>query len=454
MAGKAWKAIVAALLLGAWLGCPLGATRAFAEDVTITWWINPWRIRPPGMPADQAPEAEDFPAWLAEQFEASHPGVDVAWEVVTNAGYQEKLAAAIAAGSPPDITRPVGNFPQWVAWGLLEPIDPYLTAADRSDFYDYALAEGEIGGKHYIWPWNNSDSGKGSAFLADVRVFESRGLSIPEVVPADYWTVDAFVDTLKKLTWDEGGDGTPDHYGIALTARGDPPINVAWMFIFGGQLVDADARRFVANQPKSVAGITFARDLITKHHVAPPGAEGMGIYDVINLFHQHKVALGYGGPYEIGRIHRYYLSGQLSEEFPVRLLPNPHVPSVGPVAFHTTGGFVVFKQRDPEKKELVMEFARYLTSPEIGKLLESLYYLSARKSANAVMYQTLPQIAAEIDAYLRFIEHGKEYFGPPQLSTAPADKYLQAMWEAVFAGSKTPQAAADEFVRQANRVVF
>lgn len=435
-------------------GGVLPAIAAAAEKVTITWWINPWRIRTPDMPADKAPEAEDFPAWAAVEFEKRHPDVEVRFEVVTNAGYEQKLAAAIAAGNPPDVTRPAGNFPQWVKWGLLEPIDAYLTAADRQDFYGYALDEGKIGGKHYIWPWNNSDSGKGSALLADVRRFAERGLSIPTRVPADYWTTDAFVNALKKLTWDVNGDGTPDNYGIALTAKGDAAINVAWMYIFGGKLLDSEKRRFTANEPKAVAGIQFARDLIYKHKVAPPGAEGMGIYDVINLFHQHKAAVGYGGPYEIGRIHRSYLSGDLKEEFPVRLLPNPHVSGVGPVAFHTTGGFVVFKQRDARKKELAMEFARFLTSADVEKMLDSLYYLAARQSANAQMYQTLPQIKGEIDAYLRFIEHGKPFFGPPELNTAPADKFLQAMWEAVFANSKTPQQAADEFVRRANQAVF
>jgi ABC-type glycerol-3-phosphate transport system substrate-binding protein len=179
----------------------------------------------------------------------------------------------------------------------------------------------------------------------------------------------------------------------------------------------------------------------------------LGIYDAIGMFHNGKVATGYGGPYEINRIQRYALEGTI-KSFDTRILPNPYVPAVGPVAYLTTSGFIVFKQEDTEKKRLVMELARELTSTETLQMLESLYYVSARQSANKLMYKNMPQIANEIDNYLEFISHGVAFFGPPTLILGDMGKYLQSMWEAVFSRTKTPAVAADEFVRNANRIVF
>jgi len=446
------------------LVCALLATFAslavFAElaaaqtPITITWWINPWRIRTPDMPADQAPEAEDFPRWISQKFMEMYPNVTVRFEVVTNTGYEEKLAAAIAAGQPPDISRPVGNVAQWVSWGILEPIDAYLTEEDWNDFYDYALAEGRVNGRHYIWPWNNSNNGMGSAFLANVDIFNDRGIALPEKITPYYWTIDEFLTAAQKLTYSTSGGPEPEVYALALSGQAQDPINIMWPYIFGGQLVDEEARQFVINRPEAVAGLQFMADLIYKYRVAPTGAAGLGIYDVINMFHQRRTALGYGGPYEIGRIHRYLLSGDLQEGLNVRVLPNPHLPEVGPVAYHTTGGFVVFRQPNAEKRRMVMEFARLLTSTETLAMLESLYYLSARESANQLMYHDMPDIRSEISTYLDIIAHGVRYYGSPTLNLTEVDRHMQAMFEAVLSGDKTPQQAADDFVATANRIVF
>ena len=43
-----------------------------AKPITITWWINPWRIAP-GFPADKAPTAEDLPKWASDEFMSSTP---------------------------------------------------------------------------------------------------------------------------------------------------------------------------------------------------------------------------------------------------------------------------------------------------------------------------------------------------------------------------------------------
>src|SRR5690606_26222279 len=123
-------------------------------QIELTWWINPWRIVTPDLAEGQSLTGEEYARYMSEQFMALHPNVTVHYELVPNAGFGEKVTTAIFAGNPPDVLKDLDWNPEWAREGLLEPIDAYLTDADRADFLDYALAKGEIDGQHYIWPWN------------------------------------------------------------------------------------------------------------------------------------------------------------------------------------------------------------------------------------------------------------------------------------------------------------
>src|SRR5690625_730376 len=95
--------LIASLLLGM---VPAGTVFAQEEElpeITLTWWINPWRIRPPGFPADQSPTGEEFPAWISEEFMKLHTNVTVVFEVVQNSGYLEKINKAQYAVYSPEV---------------------------------------------------------------------------------------------------------------------------------------------------------------------------------------------------------------------------------------------------------------------------------------------------------------------------------------------------------------
>ena len=447
MARRALGILFVALLLA----LPLGAA-AQEKPITLTWWINPWRIAPPGFPEDQAPEAEDFTRWAAEEFQKLYPNVTIEYEVVTNQGFDEKITAAILSGNPPDILRVSGIKRQWIEAGLLEPIDAYLTPEDLEDFYDYALNEGKFGDHYYMFPWNNSNNGMGSTLLLNPAIFADRGVELPPL-PDRAWTMDEFMTAARKLSYDVDGDGHNDVYAIGMSARMDIMNNIAWLHIFGGGYVDEAQRTFIANSPASVEAVQWMVDAVHKERISPMGAEGMGIYDVIGLFHQERLAIGYGGPYEIGRIDRYLKSGQIDKKFPVHIAQFPHFPEIGPVAYHTSGGFVIFKQDDPYKREMAMEFARFLTNQENMALLRTLLYVTTRKSVNETLYQGY-EFEEEIDVYMRAIANGIRYFGSIEIDTGPADQHFIAALEAAFARTKTPQQAMDDFVAVANRLVF
>lgn len=330
------------------------AQPGLAREITITWWTNPWRVAPPGFPEDKAPTAEDFPAWVSEEFMKLHPNVKVVYEVVPNAGYSQKVTAAILAGNPPDLIKDLNYKRQWAETGLLEPIDPWLTPEEMDDWYDYTLRKGLVNGQHYIFPWNNSSNGMGVTMLLNPEIFEEHGVEMP-ALPSRAWSIDEFLEKAKQLS------SPPNRYAFAFGAK-DLENTLAWLYLHGARMFNEDETEVILNSPEGVAGLQFLLDAMYEYEIAPKGAEGMGVYDIIGLFHQGKTAIGYGGPYEIGRIDRYYKEGNLDRVFPVHIAPFPYVPGKDPIALGTSGGYVVFRQRDAEKRAMVMEFAKFLTN--------------------------------------------------------------------------------------------
>lgn len=444
---RSWSAkLLLALVLVA-----LVSQVGLAKQVTITWWTNPWRIAPPGFPGDQAPTAEDFPAWASAEFEKMYPNVKVVYEVVPNAGYGQKITASILAGTTPDLMKDYTYKRQWAVQGVLEPIDDFLAAEDLADWYDYTLAKGFVNGKHYIFPWNNSSNGMGVTMLLNPEIFAARGVELP-ALPSRAWSIDEFFELAKQLSFDSDGDGIIDQFAFSFGAK-DIENTLAWLYLFGARMFNADETEVILNSPEAVAALNFLLDAMYVHQIAPKGAEGMGVYDIIGLFHQGKTAIGYGGPYEIGRIDRYFKEGSLDRVFPVNIAPFPFVPGKDPIALGGSGGYIVFKQKDAEKRAMVMEFAKFLTNHENTAALKSLMYVTARKSVNENLYDGSP-FADDVAVYTQAMEHSIAFLGSPEIDFGPAKDFLQAMFEAVFSRNKTPEQALAEFAKEANRVLF
>lgn len=453
---RRWSLFLVVLCMLALIVAPDVAAQR-RDPNTITWWITPWRIRVPGMPDDATPTGEEFARYMSEKFMELHPGVRVEYEVVTHQGRLEKATAALFAGNPPDVYWEQGS-PNlvWIENGLLEPINDYLTPADFEDFMPGTLETGKVGDNYYMWPWNYSNNGMGVTLLLNPAIFEERGVPLPPL-PERSWTIDEFLQAAEQLTFDRDGDGETDVYAIVIA--GQDQLNVlAWLHRFGARLLNDEGTEFIINNPEGVRALQFMVDLIYKYEVAPKGAAGMGVYDAIDLFHQGRVAMGYGGIYEIGRIDRAYRAGQLAEPFEVVVAQFPHDPEVGPVSYRVNGGFVVFRQPNAERRDLVMEFARFLTNTENAALLEDLLYFSSRKSANEQMtfeqVQAYTDVNEQVQVYLRATEYGIPYYGPAHVDVSEAIPHLMAAVQAALSRDKTPQQALDDFVREANRIVF
>src|SRR5581483_9987316 len=130
------------------------------------------------------------------QFMTDNPDikVEITGYAPDDAGFA-KLQTALQSGQGIDLLRlPSDRLPGFVADDLIEPIDDYLTDADKADILPNVLDVTRVkDGKAYAWPLWVVPMG----MYLNKDVFAEANVELP---PHD-WTWDQFVDTAKKLTF-------------------------------------------------------------------------------------------------------------------------------------------------------------------------------------------------------------------------------------------------------------
>ena len=100
-----------------------------------------------------------------------------------------------------------------------------------------------------------------------------------------------------------------------------------------------------------------------------------------------------------------------------------------------------------------MEFAKHLTGKEVMPLIETVLYISGRKSVNEGLYQTeeWQQFKPDIDRYVAELStYGYLFHGSPLFEYSKIRPLVGSMFQAVYSRSKTPEQAVKDFVKEAN----
>lgn len=203
-----------ALVLGLLLG--LGLTSA--EPVRITYWQYDFATRIDAMEQ------------LIERFNAENPDVVVVQETFPYDAYEQRVAAATAAGQGPEVVQ---LFYGWVAaWqraGYVEPLpQEHIDHAWIEDYFIPMVESVKIGGEYYGLP----TAVRALALFYNKDMFAEAGLD-PDAPPQ---TWDEFVEIGTALTIQRGplftrigyGPGGQDHHLIrtVLTNQlGTPPYS-------------------------------------------------------------------------------------------------------------------------------------------------------------------------------------------------------------------------------------
>lgn len=133
---------------------------------------------------------------IAAAFNRAHAagGISVDLTFFPDFQFTEKIAIAAAARDLPDAFDIDGPLvARYVAAGLLAPLDPWVTAADRADFLPTILAQGTVGG--HLYALGAFDSA--AVLYYDRALLARAGVTPP---PAGRgWSWPQFMDACRRL---------------------------------------------------------------------------------------------------------------------------------------------------------------------------------------------------------------------------------------------------------------
>ncbi len=206
---------------------------------------------------------------LVAAFEAANPGTTVQLVPVASQGeHVAKLAAAFAAGRPPDVfLLNYRRFGQFAARKAIAPIEESLGDLKKDDFYEPPLRAFTVDGKLLCLPQNVSSP----VIYTNPKLFQKAGVALPK--PDWTWAdmsaaaraldaagVEAIgfgigTRTVAPFVWSAGGEIVDNTERPTKFTLGDEPGRRALQFLFDLQRYGVDATERAAEDPEDV----FAR---------------------------------------------------------------------------------------------------------------------------------------------------------------------------------------------------
>lgn len=301
-----------------------------------------------------ADEEDNKYHWLEEkkaEFEDMYPGVKVNIIQTPWAELGDKLNVAIAGRAWPDIA-PVdisgGSVNvNHIEQGVIESVDEFFTEEELNDFYPNALEAYAFEGKNYGVP--NSISVH--AMLLNLDIFEEKGVEPPT---NGRWTYSEFVEKMEALT----GDGV---YGFSTYLL--PGYYEAWPFLFmdGGYPLNEGATEYTFDSEEAISGLQKLIDLEFKYGVAPHEMGDPNVGETWKAWaseEQRTIAVQPWATWAIAAAQGdTFKTNFMVAEYPIGETGEP-------VTIGGVGGWVMFKQQGDDKKRIVAEFMKYVSTTD------------------------------------------------------------------------------------------
>lgn len=215
--------------------------------------------------------------WAAAEFKKTHPTVDVEYQTVSFTEIGQKIIAATAAGSPPDIVH-LDDFGVSVLsqQGMLETADDVVQLIGKNDYFPIPLKAVTFEDKVWGVPFSNGFN----MLWYRKDLYEKYGLNPPK-----NWN--DLLENVKKLNGNIPDVG--QMYGIALALNNSNHTNDTiqnFMWSNGASILDK-AGKLALNSPEAVETYKYIAELLK---YAPPGVSQYGNLEVMNAFATGKVA--------------------------------------------------------------------------------------------------------------------------------------------------------------------
>ena len=198
--------------------------------------------------------------------------------------------------------------------------------------------------------WGMPVSISADAMAVNLDLFAQAGVKPPPTDPDDRsWTMDAFLDTAKKLT-----KGT-DQFGFSGSFTG----GVGWMngpTYFGYGPVDWTNKKITLNTPGFQQGLQFWADMATKLHVQPYGDEAARLRSTPS---QHIFTTG-----KIGMGVIYNLAERPTFRWAIAALPYTPSPQQPKNVSARISVHALFMDTNSKNKDQAWEVFKYWMKPE------------------------------------------------------------------------------------------
>jgi ABC-type glycerol-3-phosphate transport system substrate-binding protein len=380
-----------------------------------------------------------------DEFQKRNPDIELQVEYIPGGkNHVNKLVAAVAAGTPPDVTTlDVIATEGFGRLDALLPLDDLVKSnpnlAEKL-FPQGPLGTGRYEGKLYALPFG----GDGSLIVYNKAIFKERGLD-PSRPPR---TWDEFTEAARKLTFSRGGGAKPDVYGFYFIPSQPSLTTFLWLPYFwmaGGTFNDREKMVFTFDSPAGERALGYLMDLHLKHKVVPPSAIGAaGTADNMVEFLQGRVAMAFAGPTVIGRVARD------APTMEIGLMPHP-TPTADTRSTTFSGGdnVAIMKGIPKDKLPAAIKLMEWLVSVEGQRLWQQTkFFLPVRvELLQDSYYATRPLEKAALEIFLTAHEP------PVTAHYVEVQQYLRDAFEETAFGLATPKEALAKAAGRANELV-
>lgn len=285
---------------------------------------------------------------LVEEFNATHPGIQVEMEIQPWDVIGQELPAAMATGGGPDIATPSfaeGSIFAYAESGSILPLaDAYGDGlVERDAIPEAALNAFTYQDQLYAVPANFATL----LLYHNLDLLEAAGFDGPPE------TMEELREYAVELTETDAA-GNVTQYGLALADHATIPMWPVLIWAEGGTIVDDDGCSGLANAETVEAVQTWA-DLVVNENISPVGLTGA---EADNLFAAGEAAMEMNGPWATG----VYTPAGLNYD----AAPIPEGAG-GPVTLATTVPMVL--NANTEHPEAAYEFFAWWTSQEAQREL-------------------------------------------------------------------------------------
>jgi len=375
-----------------------------------------------------------------EAFQKKHPDITV--KPVYTGSYQDSIVKAMTAakgGNAPDMAVLLStDMFTLIDNEIIEPIDSIANSdADKAwikSFYPAFMENSQAQGHTWGIPFQRSTIVQ----YWNKDAFKAAGLD-PEKAPA---TWDEMVSFGKKLI-KKDASGNVTQWGVEIPSSGFP----YWLFQAlttqnGAILANQDGTKVAYNDPKVVEAAQFFADLSMKHEVMPKGIIDWGTTP--KDFFEGKTAVMWTTTGNLTNV-------RANAKFAFGVAPMPKKARGG----SPTGGgnIYIFKSKDKAKQAAAIEFARFLTTPELAADWGiATGYVATRPDA----WETpaMKKYASEFPPAIVARDQLKDAVA--ELSTHEnqrVTKSLNDALQAILTGGKPAKAALDQAQAEATRIL-